>query len=60
MIAAAEAARIKKKREMQKANSQPVSFKESMAKEASKQKKINKRSKAEENEALCEMLGRNC
>jgi len=51
---------LKKKKEIQKENRAPMSFKESREIEAMKQKKINARTKKEEKDALCEVLGRGC
>ncbi|GMI54297.1 hypothetical protein ScalyP_jg4192 [Parmales sp. scaly parma] len=59
-IAKLEAERVAKKVALQKANAAPINFKESMANEKAKKAKINGRTKQEEKEALCEVLGRGC
>ena len=51
--------RLRRKAELQKAKSQPATFKDSMAAERKKQEEF-KKSKEERRIAMCEELGRGC
>ena len=51
--------RLRRKAELQKQASRPMSFQESLKGELEKQKKLEK-SKEERRNALCEELGRGC
>lgn len=51
--------RLRRKAELQKAQSKPASFKESMEAERKKQDSL-KKSQEERRNALCEELGRGC
>jgi hypothetical protein len=55
----AVAERLRRKAELQKKNSKPLTFTESLAQEKEKQKQLQK-SKDERRNALCEELGRGC
>lgn len=52
-------ARLKKKAELQKKASKPLTFSDSLKGELSKQKDMEK-SKQERRDAMCEELGRGC
>jgi hypothetical protein len=54
------AARVARKRELQKKASRPMDYKESMKAEVGRQTDIKKKSKEEMRIALCEELGRGC
>lgn len=53
-------ARLKKKAELQKKASQPRTFTESLKGEMEKQKEMDKKTKEERRNAMCEELGRGC
>jgi len=51
--------KLRRKAELQKQSTKPMSFKESMEMEKKKQKELSK-SKEDRRNALCEELGRGC
>jgi len=57
---AAMAERLRKKAELQKQNSRPATFQDSLAKEMERKKSLKSMTKEERRNELCETLGRGC
>ena len=54
------AERLRRKAELQKQNSRPATFQDSLAKEMQRKKDLKSMTKEERRNELCETLGRGC